>query len=259
MTTVLTDTTTQQGLYEHTKYLTGQDALAFEDFVRLANFAIDDYSSIVFSCDGRWRFDDRTNSNVPDGYTQVVSGQRGYTLDAVFLQVQRVEFRDSNGSWRVLEPVDQRDWQNESIEQTFATAGTPRYYDFDGQQIKLYPAPDFSDTGDNTVIANNSLKVEHARPANYFETTDGAVAVGIPRVHHEYLSLKAAEKVLLRTNDPSITSIRQELVKWEGRESNGQMNGGKIREYFTRRDEDRPRKLTTRVTSTFRENAFKRV
>lgn len=247
------DTSTLQGLYQHTKYLSGQDNLSIENFTRLLNFAIDDYSSIVLGCDGRWKFEDSTNLTTPTGYTQVTAGQRAYTLDTNFLHIDRVEVK-VEGVWRVLEPIDQSDYKDTSLEATFATAGTPTHYDYDGQQIKLYPATDWTDSGtvdEDNPAANTSLKVEHSRPANYFDTTDTNATIGIPRVHHQYLALKATKMVFMASNDPSITSINQELVAWEGLETQGRLSGGKIREYFSRRDENTVRRLKPKINSTF--------
>lgn len=250
MTTTFSDSTDQQGIFEHTKFLSGQTNLGIKDFTRLANFAMDDYSSIVFSADGRWKFDDTTKSTNPTGYTQVTSGQRNYELDTNFLVINRVEIKIGD-NFRVLQPIDERDFKGVSLETQFETAGTPRWYDYDGVNIKLYPSPNFTDSGTASTIANNSLKVEHTKPASYFSVTDTTTPIGIPRVHHEYIALKATEKVMLSKNDPSITSIRQQLVSWEGLEQQGRLSGGKIREYYTIRDENTPRLIRPRVDPVF--------
>lgn len=247
------DTATLQGLYQHTKYLSGQSNLSIEDFTRLANFAMDDYSSIVLSADGRWKFEDTTNTSRPQGFTQLTAGQKAYTLDTNYLTINKVEVK-IDGKWRVLEPIDQRDYKNSSLEQVFSDNGDPKYYDYDGQQIILYPAPDFTDTGavsSSDPRANTSLHVDFSRPATYFDTTDTTATVGIPRVHCEYIALKSAHKVMLAKNDPSITSIEKELVSWEGLERQGRLSGGKIREYFSFRDENRPRRLKPKLYTTF--------
>ena len=247
------DSTDLQGIFQETKYLTGQDNLKLATFTRLANFAMDDYSSIVLSADGRWKFDDNTNTNNPQGYTQLTSGQRNYTLSTNFLTINKVEVKHE-GKWTAIEPIDQRDYKDQSLEQVFSTDGAPRYYDYDGQQIKLYPAPNYSDTGtvsESNPRANASLHIDFSRPANYFEVTDTTVAIGIPRVHHRYIALKAAHSVMIGTNDSAITSIEKELIAWEGQERNGRLSGGKIRDYYSYRDENRPRRLKPKLNSTF--------
>lgn len=250
MNIVLTDTTNLQGLYEHVKFITGQTNLSFEDFVRLTNFAMDDYSSIVMSADGRWKWDDSTNTTEPQGYTQVTSGKRSYTLDTNYLSINRVEIK-VNSVWHVVEPIDQRDYKNQSLENQYGTSGVPRYYDYDGQQIKLYPAPDWSDSGDASVIANNSLHVDFTRPAVYFDVADSNATVGIPRIHHRYIALKVIHQVMMANNDPSIASVERELVSWEGIERQGMLSGGKIREYFTTRDENTPRQMKPKQYHVF--------
>lgn len=254
MNVVFSDTSTQQGLFQHVKYITGQSSLSIEDFTRMLNFAVDDYSSIALSADGRAKFDAATYTNEPAGWTQVVAGQRSYTLENSFDQIHKVEII-KDGTRTVVEPIDQRDWKNESLEQTFATNGRPKYYDWDGQQLKLYPATDWSDSGtvdaDNP-SANASLYVDHSRSAPYFNTTDTTATIGIPRVHHRYLALKVQHAVMMATNDPSITKVEQELTSWEGLERNGRLSGGKIREYYTTRDANTPRRIISKVNPAFR-------
>lgn len=242
MTTVFTSPTDLQGLFEHTKFLTGQSNLSIKDFTRIANYAGDDYSSIAMSADGRVKFADTNRTDNETGYAQVVSGQTAYELDISFLQINRVEIK-MDGVYQVVEAIDQRDYKDVSLEAIFSEAGMPRYYDWDGAIMKLYPAPNFSDSGDATAIANNSLKVECTRPTEYFSTSDTTKTIGIPRIHHEYIPLKAAQKVMMSTNDPSISGIERELIKWEGVESKGRMTGGKIREYYNTRDENTVRRL----------------
>lgn len=254
MTTVFSDTSTQQGLYQHVKYITGQSNLSIEDFTRMLNFAIDDYSSIAISADGKAKFDAATYDNLSNGWTQVVAGQRSYELDDSFAQIHKVEVV-KDGTRTVVRPIDQRDWKDESLEQTFEKNGRPRYYDWDGQVIKLYPAPDWSDSGtvsEDNPSANASLYVDHTRAAPYFNTTDTTATIGIPRVHHRYLALKVQHQVMMSTNDPSISKVEQELVSWEGQERNGRLSGGKIREYFTTRDENTPRRIKSKITPAFR-------
>ena len=251
--TTFNDSASLQGLFQHTKFLTGTSNLSIEDFTRLANFAMDDYSSIVMSADGRWKFDDSTNTTNPQGYTQVTAGQRGYTLATNYLQINKVMVK-VDGKWTVLEPIDQRDYKDQALEEVFKSDGTPRYYDYDGQQIKLYPATDFSDSGvvsEDNPEENASLHVDFARPTTYFNTTDTTATIGIPRVHHQYIALKAAHAVALSNNDPSVTTLEKELVAWEGKERQGRLSGGKIREYFSVRDENRPRRLKPSLNSTF--------
>ena len=257
MTVSFTDSTDLQGLYEHTKFLTGQTNLLIEDFTRLANFAGDDYTSIAISVDGRVKFADSNRTDNETGYAQVTAGENNVELDISFLQINRVEIKDPvTGKYRVVTPIDERDHKDESLETRYETNGTPLEYDWDGSIMKLYPAPDFSDSGDNTVIANNSLKVEATRPTEYFSTSDTTKTIGIPRVHHEYIALKASQKVMFGSNDPSVGSVERELIKWEGKEVNGVMSGGKIREYYGKRDENTSRRIKSKRKNE--RNSFKR-
>lgn len=232
MNTVLTDSTNLQGLFEHVKFLTGQTNLKFKDFVRMTNYALDDYSSIALSSDGRWKFEDHTQVDAPQGSTTLVAGQRAYTIDTGWYSINKVEVQIGT-SRHVVEPIDQRDLKDTSFEQKYASNGMPKYYDYDGQQLKLYPAPN----------AAGTLHVDYSRATPYFDTTDSDATIGIPRVHHRYLALKVAKEVMMAKNDPSVPQIVQELVAWEGTEVQGRLSGGKIRDYFATRDENSPRRL----------------
>lgn len=241
MNTVLTDSSNLQGLFEHVKFITGQTNLLFKDFVRMVNYALDDYSSIALSSDGRWKFDDYTQVDSPQGFTSLVTGQRKYTIDTNWFGINKVEV-ELGGVRHVVEPVDQRDYKDSSIEQIYSSSGLPKYYDYDGQELKLYPAPN----------SNGTLYVDYSRPTPYFDTTDTDATIGIPRVHHRYLALKVAKEVFMAKNDPSVSQLVQELVAWEGAEVQGRLSGGKIREYFTTRDENTPRRLKPHQDVAFR-------
>ena len=240
MNTVLTDSTDLQGLFEHVKFITGQTNLKFKDFVRMVNFALDDYSSIALSADGRWKFEDHTQIDSPHGSTTVTAGQRAYTIDTGWFGITRVEII-LGGTRHVVEPIDQREYKDVSLEREYFGSGITKFYDYDGQQIKLYPAPN----------AAGTLHVDYSRPTPYFSVDDTAATIGIPRVHHRFIALKVIKEVMIAKNDPSVTKIEQELVAWEGMETQGRLSGGKIREYFTTRDENTPRRIRNKRDLAF--------
>lgn len=239
---------TYQTPLDQLKFITGQDNLTDTDGLRLLNYALDAYSSIVMECDGRWKWDDSRNTDHPKGYAALVAGQSDYQLDITFLQIDQVHVK-IDGRWKVLTQADSRENRDEPLDQQYATSGDPQFYDFDGESIFLYPAPDFTDTGDLTDTDNLSLRVLYTRPATAITALSDTL--GIPTIHAEYLALHAARQLAFRVADSARSDIRDELVKWEGQEINGQRSGGKIRSFFEKRDEDRPRRMKPKSEAAF--------
>lgn len=224
MTTVLTDSSNLQGLYEHVKFLTIQDSLKFKDFVRLVNFALDDYTYLALTSTLRWKFDDSTyTSTHPIATHDITGGRNDYELDVDFLSVDQVEVY-TNGKWKKLENIDRKD-RDYPLSTIYESSGNPQFFDYDGRSIFLYPTP--------TSGAEEGLKVYFQRPAQYFEVTDTTATIGIPRIHHEYLALHAAQTLTIRTNDKINFQITNKLTKKEK----------EIRDFYSKRDKTRPRKL----------------
>lgn len=222
------DTTNSQGLIQHIEFLTGQANLDTGDLARLVNFGLDKYSHIAITGDGRWKFDDTTNTDFPRATANLTSGQQDYELETGYLIIERVEVKNEEGDWRKLTAIDQRDVSG-ALDEFHETDGDPMYYDVEGSSILLYPAPDYTQA--------TSLKVYFKRPAVHFDKTDTTSAIGIPSVHAEYLALHAAYNIALKLNLKNRNQLREEMVAFE------QM----IREFFAMRDDDKPLQIRGRM------------
>lgn len=224
MANTFNDTSTQQGLVQHLRFLSGQDALSIEDATRLINFALDDYSYIALTSSGRWKFDDSTHENAdgdatyPIATATVSAGETSIPLETDFLSVEEVRFNDE-----ILAPVDRRDYHGTKLTTLYGTSGTPRAYDYDSNALFLYPPPSTSGT----------VKLLYSRASPYFSTSDTTATVGIPRIHHEYLVLHALHRLSLRTNDSNRVEVRNELQAMEE----------KVRDFYSKRDQNTSRKL----------------
>jgi hypothetical protein len=232
MTVVFSDTSTLQGLVEHLKFISGQDSLHINDATRLLNFAIDDYSHIALTSSGKWKFDDFTNTDNPVATATLNAEEEHIPLETEFLMLNQVQIL-IDGKYQVLTPIDPRDNKENVLGTVYETSGKPIYYDYDAHNLYLYPKSDTTRT----------VKVLFSRAANYFDVTDTTAEIGIPRIHHEYLALKAAQKLGFRINDSTKTDIERELSRWEG--VDGQ--GGKIRDFYSKRDQDTPRRLKAKI------------
>lgn len=231
------DTSTLQGLVQHLKFISGQDSLAIEDATRLLNFAMDSYSYIALTASKRWKFDDETNTDFPIATATLNSNEESIPLETSFLIVDEVQVTGDDGKYIKLIPIDEADMDREQVlSVTYVTDGTPKYYDYDSHSLFFYPQSN----------ATRTVKVLHRRATEYFDTSDTTATVGIPRIHHEYLPLKAAYSLSLRTNDPNLPNLRNEVQTWEGQED----SGGKIRNFYSKRDNNTTGRLKAHVENT---------
>ena len=236
MAVTYNDTSTQQGLVQHLKFLSGNDSLAIEDATRLLNFAMDSYSYIALTASKRWKFDDQTNTDFPIATATLNSNEASIPLETTFLIVDEVQITNAAGDYVKLTPIDEANMDREQVLLTeYSTDGQPQYYDYDSHSLFFYPQ----------ASATRTVKVIYRRATEYFDTTDTTATVGIPRIHHEYLPIKAAYSLSLRTNDPNLPNLRNEVMMWEGTED----SGGKIRNFYSKRDNNTTGRLKANVES----------
>lgn len=223
-------------LITHLKFITGQDSLRDADAVRLFNFAGDDYSYIALTSSGRWKFDATTHVNASDNKTYpIASATLGANETSIPLETDQIMINqvliDVNGKDEVLHPIDVRDNKDHALRTTYSTAGIPKYYDYDAHSLFVYPASSTART----------LKILYSRAIPYFTASDLTVNIGIPRIHEEYLVLHAAHRLTLMTNDPNRVQIKNELLESEA----------KVRDFFSKRDQDTPRRMKGIIGSPF--------
>ena len=232
-----TTSNTAADLYDHLKFITGQDNLSVADANRLFKYAIDDYSYHALVSDGVHKFDDLThvNSSAQPTYpiaTSTVSPTASkIQLDATFLMLDRVTVT-VEGVEKPLRAIDRRDFKTESYADVFGASGLPQAYDYDAHGIQVVPTPD----------ASYTVTAYYSRAARYIDVTDDTIEIGIPRIHPYYLILHACRQLGFRTIDGNRVDISNELDKWEGER-------GKIRDFYSRRDEDRPKRIKNKNLS----------
>lgn len=164
--------------------------------LRRINAAYERVVGWIINVDGTWQFDDSNYSDLPIGTQTLVAAQKAYTFNDKFLQILEVQVKDVNGNWRILKPIDQIEYSNETpLDETFKTDGLPLYYDKVSEDtIKLFPAPD---AGVSVTLASG-LKIKFKRTADLFlesvpGTPDNASKIpGFISTHHYILSYMAA-------------------------------------------------------------------
>lgn len=236
-----TTSNTAKDLYDHLKFLTGQDSLSTANANRLFKYAVDDYSSIALTSDGFHKFDDLAHGTYPISTSTVTASNSKIQLDPTFLMLDRVTVTEG-GIEYPLTAIDRYDYKDKSLAEVFSGTGRPTHYDYDAHGIEVFPHADQTYT----------VTAYHSRAAKYIDVTDDTTEIGIPRVHHFYLILHACRQLGFRTIDGNRTDISNELVKWEGQEINGRTTGGKIREFYAKRDEDRPSRIIGIVPTVFK-------
>lgn len=223
---VFSDTSTSQGIVQDARFLVNADAGTYptNDITRNINRYYAKAASIIIGSDGRWQFDDTNYTNLPIGTTDLVNGQQDYSIDDTFLTVTRVECKDSNGTFRELNPIDQNDVTGAMTE--FLGSGGPLFYDKIANSFFLYPKPDYDMTA--------GLKVYFQRDVSYFTPSDTTKEPGFNPQFHRYLSLGAAYDFAVKNTLDNRKVLKQELLEMEAAIKDSYAKRGRDESVFVR-------------------------
>ncbi len=217
--------------------------MSIKTATRRLNFALDWYSQIALLASGRWKFDGSTHVNVDGDPTLPIAtatlqpGETSVPLETSFLTINQVQIQEGS-RFLVLPPTDPRDAKDTVLATEYSVAGRPQKYDYDAHSLFVYPPSDVA----------RIVKVMYGRAVKYFAITDTTVEIGIPSIHAEALVFYAAHKNSFKTNDTNRPAIKTELLEWEA----------KIRDFYSKRDQDTPRRLKGSIPSVFMSNRNKR-
>lgn len=223
-------TNTLADTIEYIKDITGQSNLSTSKAVRALNYAVDHYTYLALTSSGTWAWDSTNHDDLRRITTTINSATDKVTLEADTITIQLVEIL-VDGKYHPIHSSDIRDDSLNSLSSTYAVAGVPQRYDFDGRQLYIYPTSDSSRT----------LRVTVGRAHPRFTTSDLTVGVGVSPIHEEYIAIYAADRVMLGTNDPSRTAIRNELTVKEQ----------EIRDLFSKRNQTTPTRVKSKIPSVF--------
>lgn len=183
---------------------------------RLADFTADINNEnhkiwhTIFMSNGNWQYDDgSTTSSMPNGVINLVSGTSIYALPATALTVQRIEAKDVNGLWTVLTPITNELIVNQAIDEFMKTDGSLSYYTLIGNNIELFPAPNYASTG--------GLKVYFDRGSVDFITSDTIKTPGFASPYHEILAIGTAIEWLKikQPNSLTLPQLQADYLKME--------------------------------------------
>jgi len=174
------------------------------------------------------------------GTANLVSDQADYEISSAdFLNLIRVEVKDSAGNWSFLNPISYEDKKGVAMTEWAKTNGTPTVYDKVGNSIVLYPTPNYNST--------LGLRVYFQRKASYFIPTDTTKEPGFAPIFHRILSMGAArDYCLLNALDNKMITLDSEIAKMEEQ----------LVDYYSQRSRDeQPRMTLAREDFTVGDNA----
>lgn len=221
--------------YRRTK--TNSASFVAADMLIMINNAYNRVVSLVIKADGRWEWDDSNQTDLPIATATITSAQQDYTMSTAHLNVDRVEVKDSSGTWRQLQPYDNRDYNGSSISTLNAITGIPQQYDLIGQSIFLLPVPSYTQV--------SSLKIFYKRgPAEFTsaEVSTGTKQPGFASLFHELIPLWVSFNYAVENGLSSASGFLAEIQRKEA----------EIPQFYGKRDKDDPALMSMKPLPTFR-------
>lgn len=200
------------------------------------NLALDDFTALAIRASGTWQYDDSNQTDYPIIKTNIVSGQRDYSVTTdgsgnLVLDIYKVAILPSATAtqYREIAPVDaQSDGYSAGRFNDATVTGTPYDYDKTANGIIFGTVPDYD--------AANGLLLYVNRESSHFASTDTTKTPGIPGIFHKYLVVRPAEDFARRNNHANYPLVRAERLQMEQ----------DIQGYYGRRERDVRKQITSR-------------
>ena len=224
------ETRTVSDIIQAVKDITGLDNLTNAKAIRWMNYATDSYSYLAITASGRWQWDSSNQNKMRRMTTTIGTSDSKILLESDTVAIERVEVK-KNGKYRTVYPIDIKDDKDNSLSTTYETVGTVQYYDYDGGYLYLYPTSNESTT----------VRVTPKRAHPRYSVDNLTQALGVNPLHEEYITLYTADRLMIGSKDTARIQIRNELM----------LKTDEIKELFSKRDQDTPRKLKAKIPSTF--------
>ena len=192
---------------------------AAADLLLRVNVAYEQVVGWLITADGTWQWDDTNYTNLPIGTQTLVAAQKAYTFNDKFLHLLEVQVKDITGNWKILKPIDQREYSDlQPLDEDFETDGLPLYYDkVSDDTIKLFPGP----AAASCTLASG-LKIKFKRTADLYtsaQVTTGTKEPGFAS-HHVILAYLAAipycmtyKKDRVALYEKKVMDLKNELIE----------------------------------------------
>jgi len=206
---VFNDTTTNLGICQEIDDLCDSDIFSYplSAKARRVNTALETLISKIINADGTWQFDDENFGTNPVGTGLLVEGQSAYSFADKFLDIEWIKILDLNGRYQPINPIDQSQLSY-SLEDLLITNGFPKYYDKNGNTIRLYPAPTAT-----MVTLTAGLKVQFKRTGSLF-TADATTKVpGIASPWHITIAKMAALPYCKKYKKDRVPQLQLDIIE----------------------------------------------
>lgn len=232
------DTTNKDGIVQRIQNACGlisatTNSYPLKVITKDVNSALDEYIAIGEENSNKIKVDDTNHSSEPALPISLVSGTQRYTFNTdsnsnQITKVDRVDCLRADGSSKRLN-FKNKEEITEGIASYKATAGEPEEYYIEGEEIVLFPKPNYNSA--------SGLKLHVTRAGSYFVSTDTTKVAGINNRFHDYLWIRPSYFWCLTRDTRRAANLKVELVKMEA----------DIAKYFKRLNAD-----STRIGATQR-------
>lgn len=226
---------TVQTFIDYVKDLSGQTNASTAKIIRALNFGVDHLWTLKQIAASRTNPDSSNHTDV--SRTTVTTSNTTLNLSGGDLDLGEVlTFRHleiaTGSTYTRLYPIDSRDAEYEYLQNQ---TGEPTHYDIEGNIIRLYPLPD----------ASYTYRLSYGRVHPRYSVDNLTQATGLLPNEEEYVALYAADRLMIGSNDPSRTQIRNELT----------LKADEIKDMTSLRDQTTSKRLKPRA-GTLSRNSF---
>lgn len=184
------DSSNNTGIVDDILFKTNTNTTEYplKDITRHVNIGYSKVAAVIIKADGRMRWDDTNHTNFPISTFDLVSGQEDYAIFTTaptalqdWLEVIRLDIKDSNGNWFQLRPFNEKDLNGIAFNDYESTDGQPHSFTMIGTSAFLKPAPNYNSDEGGQFMFN--------RAPSYFASTDTTKVPGFAVLFHPILSL----------------------------------------------------------------------
>lgn len=189
---------------------TNSNSLTVADALLLINNAYERVSTLILKVDGRFQWIDDNLTGPPATAQTITSGTQNYAISVTYLAIHKVEMKYSDGKWYVLTPIAMEDFPNDDLDQYFGSSGIPSHYLKVGDEIYLYPNPNFTQAA--------SLKIYYDIGPSLFtsaEVTTGTKVPGFNSLYHDLIPLWASYDYAIANNLPNANQLMAIILNKE--------------------------------------------
>ena len=204
------DTTNDTGIVQRARKMARCDATQFPtaNIVNSCNDRLDKIFNYGRS-DRRFQLDDTNHDKLPEGTVDLTANQSDYSFltdeqGNRITNLTRIDILDSNGVYRQLRPIDQKQIK-EALQEFLKNASLPEYYDKIADNIiRLYPKPIDSVTA--------GIKYYFQRSPSYFAATDTTKEPGVANELHRGFVIQSAYDIAFTLGLQNVAILRDELA-----------------------------------------------